>query len=174
MQWRLRNLQKRVMHFQSCCFSNLNLFSLGAVTRKRFPCAWDPGISRIPACLWIRGGTRCAHICEFIINWPFLYAVYCSFRQNGQHKPRLSPYLTGSPSSKYEHRRASALLCNIQNIRIFMGKKAYRFCNRQKWKDFNKTQLTLLKMCVTSLLCGPRADLWPFYGFFCERFSLSI
>ena len=30
---------------------------------------------------------------------------------------------TGSPSSKYEHRRASALLCNIQNIRISMGKK---------------------------------------------------
>ena len=21
-------------------------------------------------------------------------------------------------------------------------------------------------MCVTSLLCGPRADLWPFYGFY--------
>ena len=30
---------------------------------------------------------------------------------------------TGSPSSKYEHRRASALLRNIQNIRICMGKK---------------------------------------------------
>ena len=29
-------------------------------------------------------------------------------------------------------------------------------------------------MCVTSLLCGPRADLWPFYGFLCERFSLYI
>ena len=29
-----------------------------------------------------------------------------------------------------------------------------------------KKQLTLLKMCVTSLLCGPRADLWPFYGFY--------
>ena len=28
-------------------------------------------------------------------------------------------------------------------------------------------------MCVTSLLCGPRADLWPFYGFF-KRFSLYI
>ena len=27
-------------------------------------------------------------------------------------------------------------------------------------------------MCVTSLLCGPRADLWPFYGFLCKRFSL--
>ena len=30
---------------------------------------------------------------------------------------------TGSPSSKYEHRRASALLRNIQNIRICVGKK---------------------------------------------------
>ena len=67
---------------------------------------------------------------------------------------------TGSRSSKYEHRRASALLRNIQNIRIGMGKKTYRFCNLRKWKDFNKKQLTLLKMCVTSLLCGPRADLW--------------
>ena len=27
-------------------------------------------------------------------------------------------------------------------------------------------------MFVTSLLCGPRADLWPFYGFLCKRFSL--
>ena len=23
-------------------------------------------------------------------------------------------------------------------------------------------------MCVTSLLCGPRANLWPFYGFLCK------
>ena len=30
---------------------------------------------------------------------------------------------TGSPSSKYEHRRTSALLRNIRNIRICMGKK---------------------------------------------------
>ena len=29
-------------------------------------------------------------------------------------------------------------------------------------------------MCVTSLLCGPWADLWPFYGFFCKRSSLYI
>ena len=27
-------------------------------------------------------------------------------------------------------------------------------------------------MCVTSLLCGPRANLWPFYGFLWKRFSL--
>ena len=44
----------------------------------------------------------------------------------------------------------------------------------RKWKDFNKKQLTLLKMCVKSLLCGPRADLWPFYGFLCKRFPLYI
>ena len=35
----------------------------------------------------------------------------------------LTTLFTGSPSSKYEHRRASALLRNIQNIRICMGKK---------------------------------------------------
>ena len=77
---------------------------------------------------------------------------------------------TGSPRSKYEHRRASALLRNIQNIRICMGKKTYCFRNPRKWKDFNEKQLTLLKMRVKSLLCGPRADLWPFYGFLCKRF----
>ena len=37
-----------------------------------------------------------------------------------------------------------------------------------------KKQFTLLKMCVTSLLCGSRTDLWPFYGFLCKRFSLYI
>ena len=29
-------------------------------------------------------------------------------------------------------------------------------------------------MCVTSLQSGPRADLWPFYGFLCKWFSLYI
>ena len=37
-----------------------------------------------------------------------------------------------------------------------------------------KKQLTLLKMCVSSLLCDPRTELWPFYGFLCKRFSLYI
>ena len=54
------------------------------------------------------------------------------------------------------------------------GKKTYRFCNLRKWKGFNKKQLTLLKMCVTSLLCCPRIDLLSFYGFLCNRFSLYI
>ena len=63
---------------------------------------------------------------------------------------------------------------NIRNIRICMGKKPYCFCNLWKWKDFNKRELSLHKMRATSLLCGPRADLRPFYGLYCKRFSLSM
>ena len=37
-----------------------------------------------------------------------------------------------------------------------------------------KRQLTLLKMCVTSLLCSPWAALWPFNVFLCKRFCLYI
>ena len=62
----------------------------------------------------------------------------------------------------------------IRNIRICMGKKTYRFRNLRKWKDFDKKQLTLHKMCVTSLLCGLWANLWPFYGLYCKRISLYI
>ena len=40
---------------------------------------------------------------------------------------------TGTPSPKYEHRRASASLRNIQNIRICMGKKTYRFYLNSLW-----------------------------------------
>ena len=79
---------------------------------------------------------------------------------------------TGSPSSKYEHRRTSALLRNIQNITICMGKKPIVSLTYENDRISIKKQLTLLKMCVTSLLCGPRTDLWPLYGFLCKRFSL--
>ena len=94
----------------------------------------------------------------------------------GEYVPNFFPlgfwgFVTGSPSSKYEHRRERHLLRNIQNIMICMGKKTCRFCNLRKWKDFTKKQLTVLKMCDTSLLCCPRADLWLFYGFLCKRFS---
>ena len=51
----------------------------------------------------------------------------------------------------------------------FVWGKTYCFCNLQKWKDFNKKQFTLHKMWVTSLLCGPWTDLWPFYGLYCNR-----
>ena len=52
-------------------------------------------------------------------------------------------------------------------------------CVTSKHKDLYgektyKKQLTLHKTCVTSLLCGQWADLWPFYGLFCKLFSLYI
>ena len=81
--------------------------------------------------------------------------------------------ITGSPSSKYEHRRTSALLRNIQNIRICMGQKPIVSVTHENERISIKNSLPYLK-CVTSLLCGPRVDLWPFYGFLCKRFSLYI
>ena len=107
----------------------------------------------------------------------------------------------GSPSSKYEHRRrlacvaagprirkysteglerlrsigkrTSALLRNIRNIRICMGKKLIVSVTYENERISIKKQPTLLEMCV-ALQCGPRADLWPFYGFLCKRLSLYI
>ena len=85
------------------------------------------------------------------------------------------PYTpTGSPSSKYKHRRASTLLHNIRNIRICMEKKTpIVFVTYENQRISTKNSLPYIK-CVTSLLCGPWADLWPFYGLYCKRFSLYI
>ena len=47
-----------------------------------------------------------------------------------------------------------------------MGKKPIVSVTYENESVSIKKQLTLSKMCVTSLLCGPRADLWPFYGFY--------
>ena len=55
-----------------------------------------------------------------------------------------------------------------------MGKKPIVSVTYENERISIKKQLTLLKMCVTSLLCGPWADLWPFYGFLCKRLSLYI
>ena len=49
----------------------------------------------------------------------------------------------------------------------------YRFRNLRKWKTSIKNSKPYIK-CVTPLLCGPWAHLWPFYGLYCKRFSLSI
>ena len=80
--------------------------------------------------------------------------------------------ITGSPSSKYEHRRASALLRNIQNIRICMGKKPIVSVTYENERISIKNSLPYLK-CVLRLSCVVQAaGLWPFYGFLCKRFSL--
>ena len=81
---------------------------------------------------------------------------------------------TGSARSKYEHRRTSALLRYIRNIRICTAKKPIVSVTYENERISIKKQLTLLKMCVTSLLCSPRADLWSFYGLLCKRFSLYV
>ena len=82
----------------------------------------------------------------------------------------------GSPSSKCKHRRTSTLLHTRENLVAYHSnyKDLYGKKNLRKWKDFNKKQLTLHKVCVTSLLCVPWADLWPFNGLYCKRFSLCV
>ena len=52
-----------------------------------------------------------------------------------------------------------------------MGKKTIVSVTYENERISIKKQLTLFKMCVTSLLCGPRAELWPFYEFLCKRFG---
>ena len=60
--------------------------------------------------------------------------------------------VTGNPSSKYEHRRASALLRNIQNIRICMGKKPIVSVTYENETISIKNSLPYLK-CVLRLSC---------------------
>ena len=55
-----------------------------------------------------------------------------------------------------------------------MGKKPIVYVTYENERVSIKKQLTLLKMCVKSLLCCPRVDLLSFYGFLCKRFSLYI
>ena len=76
--------------------------------------------------------------------------------------------ITGSPSSKYEHRRASALFSNIQNIRICMGKKTIVSGTYENERISIKNSLPYLK-CVLRLSCLVHrpTDLWPLNGFLC-------
>ena len=70
---------------------------------------------------------------------------------------------------------ALALLRNIQNIRICMGKKPIVSLTYENERISIKNSLPYLK-CVLRVSCvvHVRADLWPFYGFLCKRFSLYI
>ena len=66
----------------------------------------------------------------------FFFAMPRSFR---------TPGTTGSPNSKYEHRRASTLLRNIQNIRICVGKKPIVSVTYEKERISIKNSLPYLK-----------------------------
>ena len=79
---------------------------------------------------------------------------------------------TGSPSSKYEYRRTSAMLRKIPNITICM-RKNLSFSWPTKRISI-KNSLTCIK-CVLRLSCEVHGtDLWPFYRLYCKRFSLDV
>ena len=69
---------------------------------------------------------------------------------------------TSSPSSKYEHRRTSALLRNIRNIRICMGKKPIVSVTYENERISIQNSLPYLK-CVLRLSCVVHG---PIYGRF--------
>ena len=76
---------------------------------------------------------------------------------------------TGSPSSKYEHRRTSALLRNIRNIRICMGKKPIVSVTYENERISIKNSLPYLK-CVLRLSCVVRGLIYGrFMGFYREK-----
>ena len=65
-------------------------------------------------------------------------------------------------SSKYKHRRTSALLRNIRNIRICMGKNAVVSVTYENERISIKNSLPYIK-CVLRLSCVVH---WPIYGLF--------
>ena len=46
-----------------------------------------------------------------------------------------------------------------------MGEKPIVSVTYENERISLKKTAYLTSKCVTSLLCGPRADIWPFYGF---------
>ena len=77
---------------------------------------------------------------------------------------------TGSPSLKYEHRRTSALLRNIQNIRICVGKKPIVSVTYENERISIKNSLPYLK-CVLRLSCVVHGPIYGrFMGFYVNGF----
>ena len=55
-----------------------------------------------------------------------------------------------------------------------MGKEPIVSVTYENERISIKKQLTLHKMCVTPLLCGPWANLCPFYGLYCKSAVFSL
>ena len=53
-----------------------------------------------------------------------------------------------------------------------MGKKPIASVTYENETISMKDSLPYIKCVLTSLLCGPWADLWPSYGLYSKRFSL--
>ena len=67
---------------------------------------------------------------------------------------------------KYEHRRASALLRNIQNIRICMGEKPIVSVTYENERISIKNSLPYLK-CVLRLSCVVQGSIYGRFMGFC-------
>jgi len=107
------------IHLQFCCPSNL------------VPRAFKALGTRLLSFLNILSENKDCNFCPYVCETTSIPIMLL-----GNPPPPSTPFsshslTTGNPSSKYEHRRASALLRNIQNIRICMG-KIYRFYNLRK------------------------------------------
>ena len=77
---------------------------------------------------------------------------------------------TGCPSSKYEHRETSALLRNIRNVRICMGKKPIVSVTYENERISIKNSLPYLK-CVLRLSCVVHGPIYGrFMGFYINGF----
>ena len=86
------------------------------------------------------------------------------------YMPLQTVHITGSPSSKNEHRRASALLRNIQNIRISKGKEPIVSVTYENDRISMKKNLPYLK-CVLRLSCVVHGPIYGrFMGFYVNGF----
>ena len=78
---------------------------------------------------------------------------------------------TVNPRSKYEHWHCCV---TFELLGFVWEKTIVSVTYENELISIKKKQLTLHKMCVTFLLCGPWADQWSFYGLYCKRFSLFV
>ena len=84
--------------------------------------------------------------------------------------PANSGFSTGSPSSNYEHRQASALLHNIENIRIRTRKKPIVSVTYENERTSIKNSLPYLK-CVLRLSCVVHRQIYGrFMGLYVNAF----
>ena len=94
--------------------------------------------------------------------------LHCFFTQQLIVKSAKLLYVFSSLFAPHPHR---ACLCLPEKPQVTQVK-------HQKWVCFVtfemvEGELTSLKLCDSSFLCGPRAELWPFFSFYRNRIALS-
>ena len=94
----------------------------------------------------------------FFFSFSLLFTYFCNIWF-------VIELTTGSPSSKYKHQRTSALLHNIRNIRICIGKKPIVSVTYENERISIKNSLPYIK-CVLRLSCVAHGSI---YGRFIRR-----